>query len=300
MATPTAPPKPEKRRRQDREFRIMFRPLDTRSDNTPVAPTNPGPSPPRRKVSHILGLKLPPSTLVDDLCSKLVEKSSHWALVVLKAPYDPEARSIPVTADDPRIERVFEIGRISPPVTGEEDEEALLEGRAEHWENSSWGRKNKGKEVEKEKRGKGKWKGKGKEKSTGQGTKGKTNCTSAIVPPRDLISDDSSEDDRHEDDEGFPSANKTGESMEMRVSEKLRVDFKQLQCEHLGGPLWEILTGIEARTKFSNTELKHEGMFLNLISRDRLVIDDWSKRRASGNGSRTITCSTIIAKGSVS
>lgn len=203
-----------------------------------------------------------------------------------------------MTADDPRIERVFEIGCISPPVTGEEDEEALLGGRVEHGESSSGWRKNKGEKIGKEKEGKGK--GKEKEKSTGQGTKGKRNCTSGTVPPLALIFDDSSEDDRHEDDEGFPEANKQGKSMEVRVSDKPRIDFAQLQCEHLGGPLWEILTGIEARTKFSNTELKHEGMFMNLICRDRLVIDDWSKRRASGNGSRIITCAAIIARGSVS
>lgn len=73
MTTPSpAPANPEKRRRYDRQFCIMFRPTGTLSRAAPLAPAIPDP-PPRRKVSRILGLTLPPSTLVDDLCSKLVE-----------------------------------------------------------------------------------------------------------------------------------------------------------------------------------------------------------------------------------
>lgn len=72
MATPAGPLKPEKRRRQDREFRIMFRPTGTLSRAAPIAPVV-ADAPPRRKVSRILGFASPATTLVDDLCSKLVE-----------------------------------------------------------------------------------------------------------------------------------------------------------------------------------------------------------------------------------
>lgn len=131
--------------------------------------------------------------------------------------------------------------------------------------------KGKEKEVVKEKRGKGK--GKETEKSTGRGAKGKAKCTASNSPlryTRAPTPEDSSEDDRHEDDEGFPEVNEKGRALKMQVSEKPRIDFAELQFEHLGGPLWEILTGIQARTKFTNTELKHEGMFVNL-----LVKADW-------------------------
>lgn len=71
---------------------------------------------------------------------------------------------------------------------------------------------------------------------------------------------DSDVDDRYEDDEGFPEMNKKGEGLKMQVSCTPRPDFAELQCEHLGGPVWQILTGIQARTKFTNSELRHEGM----------------------------------------
>lgn len=72
MTTPAAPPKPEKRIRHDRQFRIMFRPTGPFSSATPVAAPIPD-APPRRKISRILGITSTPTTLVDDLCTKLVE-----------------------------------------------------------------------------------------------------------------------------------------------------------------------------------------------------------------------------------
>lgn len=54
--------------------------------------------------------------------------------------------------------------------------------------------------------------------------------------------------------------NTKGEELKMQISETLRRDFVELKYEHLGGVCWEILTGIEARTKFTNSELRHEGM----------------------------------------
>lgn len=70
---------------------------------------------------------------------------------------------------------------------------------------------------------------------------------------------DSDQEDRHEQDMDCPIANEKGKGLKMQVSLKPRSDFAELTYEHLGGPIWEILTGIEARTKFSNSELKHEG-----------------------------------------
>lgn len=149
---------------------------------------------------------------------------------------------------------------------GEEDR--LLEGWVEQAAGSLETRKGKEKETDTYATGKGKWgigKGKGKEKDTGRGAKGKAKCGGGIVQEpryaRAPTPDDSSEDDRHEDDAGFPEGNEKGKYLKMQVSEKARFDFAEVQCDQLGGPLWEILTGIEARTKFSNTELKHEGMF---------------------------------------
>lgn len=77
--------------------------------------------------------------------------------------------------------------------------------------------------------------------------------------PRPKTPDDSDQEDRHEDDQGFPEANKAGANLKMQVSEKLRNDFAELKYDHIGGVCWEILTGIEARTKFTNSELRHEG-----------------------------------------
>lgn len=187
---------------------------------------------------------------------------------------------VPVSADDPRIERVFEISRVpkrtvpkDPAETGNEGEEhRLLEGWVEQAEGSSETRKGKEKETGTFATGTAKWgmgKGKEKEKDTGRGAKGKVKCGAGIVQEpryaRAPTPDDSSEDDRHEDDAGFPEVNEGGKYLKMQVSERARFDFAEIQCDHLGGPLWEILTGIEARTKFSNTELKHEGMFRNVI-----------------------------------
>lgn len=79
-------------------------------------------------------------------------------------------------------------------------------------------------------------------------------------PPGLKTPDDSDQEDRHSDDEGFAKENTTGAGLKMQVSEKPRPDFQELKYEHLGGVCWEILTGIEARTKFTNSELRHEGM----------------------------------------
>lgn len=77
--------------------------------------------------------------------------------------------------------------------------------------------------------------------------------------PRPPTPDDSGEEDRYEDDEGFRGPNAKGRALKMQVSKKPRPDFTELKYKHVGGTIWEILTGIEARTKFSNSELRHEG-----------------------------------------
>lgn len=167
--------------------------------------------------------------------------------------------------------------------TGEGEEDRLVEEWVEHGEGSSDRPKRKEKQTGMFTMGKTKWgigKGKEKEKDTGRGKNGKAKCTGGrIEEPRYARAptpNDSSEDDRHEDDAGFPEVNEKGKYLKMQVSEKARFDFAELQCEHLGGPVWEILTGIQARTKFSNTELKHEGTSGNMISRRGLLIDYWS------------------------
>lgn len=166
----------------------------------------------------------------------------------MKAPYDPQTPRIPVIADDSRIERVFEANRKE--VTGKKN---VGKGVVKEWI----------KDKVSSTRGQ---KGKGKENGTASGIEGESGRTGgSIKEPHDKRAptlDDSSEDDRHEDDEGFPEENKNGKEMEMQMSEKPRHDFEELQFKHLRGPLWEILTGIEARTKFTNTELKHEGTYL--------------------------------------
>lgn len=78
MDTPAGPPKPEKRRRQDREFRIMFRPTGTLTHAAPLAPVIPDPAP-RCKVSRLLARMTPTTTLVDSLSSKLVEVLLLWS-----------------------------------------------------------------------------------------------------------------------------------------------------------------------------------------------------------------------------
>lgn len=78
---------------------------------------------------------------------------------------------------------------------------------------------------------------------------------------RPTTPNDSEEDDRYDSDEGgFPVINDKGKSLTMQVSHLPRSDFSELRFEHLGGTVWEILTGIEARTKFTNSELRHQGM----------------------------------------
>ncbi|KAL0636947.1 hypothetical protein Q9L58_004050 [Maublancomyces gigas] len=76
--------------------------------------------------------------------------------------------------------------------------------------------------------------------------------------PRPSTPGDSNDEDRHDEDDGFPDINKAGEGLKMQISTKLRNGFSELKYEHFGGLCWEILTGIEARTKFSNSELRHE------------------------------------------
>lgn len=211
----------------------------------------------------------------------------------MKAPYDPKEPRTQVTADDPRIERVFEISRVPRNLTSNRAEESAEEGEQDGFMDGlvDNGEGGSGRQTGMEKKtgsvttGKGKWgigKGKDKEKEkekktyTGRAPKGKAKrIGERVEEPRYVRAPtphDSSEDDRHEDDAGFPEVNEKGKYLKMQVSEKARFDFAELQCDHLGGPLWEILTGIEARTKFSNTELKHEGMFSNSISPGRLVV----------------------------
>lgn len=148
-------------------------------------------------------------------------------------PFDdsmPRKRQVrsPIAADDPRIERVFEISRI---------------GR---------GDPNGG--VDLDSKGKSSSGGRSKGKGCSLGSK------PACHKPRPGTPTDSDQEDRHEDDDGFPERNQKGSELKMQVSEKPRPDFTELRYENLGGLVWEILTGVEARTKFTNSELRHEGM----------------------------------------
>lgn len=77
--------------------------------------------------------------------------------------------------------------------------------------------------------------------------------------PRSPTPSDSDQEDQYEADLGFPEINKKGDSLRLKVSLKSRHDFSELLREHMEGPIWEILTGVEARTKLTNSELKHEG-----------------------------------------
>lgn len=47
----------------------------------------------------------------------------------------------------------------------------------------------------------------------------------------------------------------------MKISVQLDKGFRELKYGDFGGLCWQILTGIEARTKFSDSELRHEGLF---------------------------------------
>lgn len=109
----------------------------------------------------------------------------------------------------------------------------------------------------KEKTGKEeKEKGKGKSSSKGNG----------LSVPRPPTPSDSDQEDRHEEDVDCAKENEKGKGLKMQVSKKPRSDFAELEFEHLGGPIWEILTGIEARTKFTNSELRHEGTYVSFIT----------------------------------
>lgn len=182
--------------------------------------------------------------------------------------YRTEKRRIrtPITADDPRIERVFEISRIPRNRTGgeEEKEEKEDEKEVEMVETVEV------EEGEGEGDGEGSgswWKGmKAKSEVNGKGGVGSAKlkvCRKALEAgprhPRAPTPIDSSEDDWYEDDDGSPEANEKGKGLKMQVSHKPRPDFLELKYEHLGGTVWEILTGIEARTKFTNGELRNEG-----------------------------------------
>lgn len=103
---------------------------------------------------------------------------------------------------------------------------------------------------------KGKSSSGGRLKGKGCSLGGKPACHSQ----RPSTPTDSDQEDRHEDDDGFPERNQKGSELKMQVSEKPRPDFTELKYENLGGLVWEILTGVEARTKFTNSELRHEGM----------------------------------------
>lgn len=47
----------------------------------------------------------------------------------------------------------------------------------------------------------------------------------------------------------------------MRISLKLDQGFCELKYGDFGGLCWQILTGIEARNKFSDSELRHESLW---------------------------------------
>lgn len=77
--------------------------------------------------------------------------------------------------------------------------------------------------------------------------------------PRSPTLDDSDQEDAYEDDDGFPDFNKIGRNLRLEISLKPRPEFVELRSRHLAGPVWDILTGVESRTKLTNSELAHEG-----------------------------------------
>lgn len=176
----------------------------------------------------------------------------------------------PVAADDPRIERVFEIRRLPKKlettngiVGDEESGEADEVDNEDDDDNGNSSRANYKAGKQQDRWGFRKMRAeKAKDDEETRCRSGNGNGIHDEQPHGDRPSTptDSSEDDRYEDDDGFPDVNKKGKMLKMQVSHKPRLDFAELRFEHLGGPVWEILTGIEARTKFTNSELRHEGM----------------------------------------
>lgn len=185
---------------------------------------------------------------------------SSLATSIEKGPPAQKRPRTPVAADDPRIERVFEIRRLprepnatNGTVGGENEEDDDSDGSGSvgtHLPDKptrSWGF---GKKLPVKVKG-------GLKCGSG---KGRVICDDHPHDARPSTPTDSSEDDRYEDDDGFPEINRKGKMLKMQISHTPRLDFAELRFEHLGGPVWEILTGIEARTKFTNSELRHEGM----------------------------------------
>lgn len=188
---------------------------------------------------------------------------SSCATIEKCAPAQKRPRT-PVAWDDPRIERVFEIRRLPKPTKPVESEKNGGENSEENDQDSDGSSLGKH-QAEKRtrswgfgKKREGKVKGDGTRKCGGSNGGGICDGDGDRPP----TPTDSAEEDRYEEDEGFPEINKQGEGLKMQVSHAPREDFAELRFEHLGGPVWEILTGIEARTKFTNSELRHEGMYV--------------------------------------
>ncbi|KAL0631726.1 Serine/threonine-protein phosphatase 6 regulatory ankyrin repeat subunit A [Maublancomyces gigas] len=207
--------------RVSREFRILYRPPSAISPRVVRQPERKGPM--RRKIARALGQSSNHITLIDEAMSKFAERSGHWALVILGPESDPpELNNLPpltrirrpILADDPRIERVFEIGR-------------------------------------KERSAKPK-------RNPQEGEVSMVQRPSRPLIPRPPTPSDSDQEDRYESDLGFPEVNEKGNNFQLTVGLKPRHDFSKLLWEHLEGPVWEILTDVEARTKLTNSELKHE------------------------------------------
>lgn len=81
---------------------------------------------------------------------------------------------------------------------------------------------------------------------------------------------DSDESDRYEDDEeeGLPQPGGFPEELGMRVGHaprshkdgKAERRFEQADYETLGGVCWQLLTKLKSRTRFTNSEIRKEGV----------------------------------------
>lgn len=118
---------------------------------------------------------------------------------------------------------------------------------------------------------------------------------------------DSSQDDRYEDDESYPKKSGAipGVEMGMRVDVELRENQVYTEPDYnyklLGGVCWDLLAKLKSKTKFTNSEIRHEGMNALFLGRwSGLIPNFQAQHNAFGSGSKTIGYWTTTVKGFVS
>lgn len=91
-------------------------------------------------------------------------------------------------------------------------------------------------------------------------------------------------DDRYDDDEDYPEENTLGKTMWMKVSSDVEAEFAEPNFGEGGGVFWDLIDRLRSQTKFTNTEIKNEGMqllpiransFLTSASAQRI----WNRQR---------------------